>query len=118
MTAFRETRTNFPKSRNEPLLNARIGALVWAFNGEHFPALHNILPLLGGEGRGEVERFFLLNVPGGPAFIRNYSVEKVARPHANPLPGGEGIYNITLDHPRSLATQLRLGFQIFRIQRL
>ncbi len=38
-----------------------ISALDQLCNGNPFPALDNILPLLGGEGRGEVERFFSLN---------------------------------------------------------
>ena len=32
--------------------------------GEHTPALEKVLPLLGGEGRGEGERAFQLNSSG------------------------------------------------------
>ncbi|PYI84902.1 MAG: hypothetical protein DME26_12420 [Verrucomicrobia bacterium] len=32
-----------------------------SLNGEHSPALENLLPLPGGEGRGEGEREFQLN---------------------------------------------------------
>ena len=44
--------------------------------GEHSPALEKVLPLLGGEGRGEGERAFQLNRSGAPElFRRSYNAE-------------------------------------------
>ena len=40
-----------------------------SLNGEHSPALENLLPLPGGEGRGEGEREFQLNRYGFPVGV-------------------------------------------------
>jgi len=42
-----------------------MAVLEKSLNGEHSPALKNLLPLPGGEGRGEGEREFQLNTAKG-----------------------------------------------------